>query len=125
MLLLSCGVVSLILACIGIYGTLTYLVNRRISDIGIRMALGAHRRDVIQLIVRESLTPVVAGLILGLVCALLVTRSLESLLFRISPRDPITLAAAVIFLLTTAAFAAFLPARRASQIDPMIALRHN
>ena len=124
-LLLSGGIVSLILACIGIYGTLTYLVNRRISDIGLRMALGARARDVIRLIVLESLTPVVTGLGLGLAAALVLTRFVESLLFRISPRDPMTLAAAAIFLLITAALAAFLPARRAAHIDPMTALRYN
>jgi predicted permease len=123
-LLVSCSVVSLILACIGIYGTLTYLVNRRVSEIGIRMALGALRWDVIRLVVRESLTPVAAGIVLGLSGSLLLTRMVQSMLFEISPRDPVTLAGAALFLILIAALAAFLPARSASRIDPMIALRH-
>jgi predicted permease len=124
MLLVSFGAVSLILACLGIYGTLTYLVNRRIPEIGIRMALGARPEHVLRSIFHECLTPVGVGIAAGLVGSLLLTRFVEKMLFGISPRDPMTLLEAVSFLAITAALAAALPARRASRIDPMIALRH-
>jgi predicted permease len=126
-LLVVFGAIAVLLACSGIYGTLAYLVNRRTSEIGIRMAIGARRYDVVGMILRESLIPVVVGIGLGLAGAFGLTfgltRFVDSMLFGVQPTDPLTMIAAVAFLLFTAVLAALLPARRASRIDPMIALR--
>jgi putative ABC transport system permease protein len=99
-------------------------VTRRTAEIGIRVALGAQRPDVIGMVIRESLAPVAVGLILGIAAAGALTRLAASLLFGVSRSDPWTIAGAGIVLLLTAAVAAALPARRASGIDPMRALRH-
>jgi len=122
-LLIGFGAIALGICCVGIYGLLTYTVNRRTPEIGLRMALGAERLDVIGLIVWESLGSVAAGIVVGLVAALALTRVLESTLFGVSKRDPWTIVVAAILLLVTAAVAAFVPARRASRTDPMTALR--
>jgi len=123
-LLIGFGSIALGICCVGMYGLLTYTVTRRTSEIGLRMALGAERLDVIGLIVGESLGSVAAGIAVGLAAALTLTRVLESTLFGVSTRDPWTIVAAAILLLVTAAVAAFVPARRASRTDPMTALRY-
>jgi len=123
------GVVAVLLACIGIYGVLSYNVARRTSEIGVRMALGAQRASVLRLILRDALGVTLIGVAAGLGIALAVTRLLESwsllsgLFYGISSRDPITLAVASVILLAVATFAAFVPAWRASRTDPITALR--
>ncbi len=118
------GAVALFLACLGIYGTLAYSVARRTSEIGIRMALGAQRREIMESVIRECTLPVVAGILFGLVGTFTLTRLIQSFLFGVSPNDPITLVIAVLVIFVTAVLAAYLPARRASRTDPMIALKH-
>lgn len=118
------GVAALVLAAVGLYGMLAYSVVRRTGEIGIRMALGALRRDVLWLIVKESLGVVMIGLACGVAASLALGRLLESMLFEIKPSDPVALASACALLLAVAALAAWLPARRASRIDPTEALRY-
>ncbi len=116
------GTVALALAAIGLYGVLSYGVVRRSGEIGIRMALGARPRDVITMILRESLGLVVAGLALGGAVAWLGAAMIASRLYGVAPQDPLTLASATAVLLVVALLAAYLPARRASRVDPMAAL---
>jgi macrolide transport system ATP-binding/permease protein len=118
------GALALVISCLGIYGMLAYTVSSRTPEIGIRMALGAHRRAVVRMVLRESLASVAAGAVCGSLAALALVRSLETFLFGRSKTDPISIAAASILLVLTAGVAAFLPARRASKIDPMRALRY-
>jgi len=117
------GLLALTLACVGLYGTLSYGVARRTHEIGIRMALGAPGRNVLWLVLREALVLVAGGVILGLVAASFATKLAESLLFGLKPNDPVTMAAATILLIGVATIAGFLPARRASRVDPLVALR--
>ncbi|HUQ83151.1 MAG TPA: ABC transporter permease [Gemmatimonadaceae bacterium] len=114
---------ALLLAAIGIYGVVAYSVAERTHEIGIRVALGAVRTDVASLVVRRVLVLVVPGVVLGIGGALAVTRVLASLLFEVKPNDPATLAAVAVLVLATAAVAALVPARRATRVDPLIALR--
>jgi predicted permease len=118
------GGVALLLACIGLYGVMAYTVSRRTKDVGVRIALGASSAAVVQMILRESLTLVLVGIAIGVPVALVLTFLISSRLFGVSPADPMTLAFAIMLLMGTAALAGWLPARRASQIDPMLALRH-
>jgi macrolide transport system ATP-binding/permease protein len=118
------GALALLLACIGLYGVMSYAVVRRTTEIGIRMALGAHRRDVLQMILRDSAWLIAAGMAAGLIVALLTAGLVESQLFALKPNDPATLAIACAVLTTAAALAALIPAWRAARVDPMIALRH-
>src|SRR5579859_4548015 len=101
-----------------------YTVTRRTAEIGIRMALGARRADVLWLVLRETLALLLAGVALGLPAAIGAGRLISSMLFGLTPADPVTIAAAVAFLLTVAALAGYLPARRASRVDPITALRY-
>jgi predicted permease len=123
MMLVALGTIAVLLACSGIYGTLAYLVNRRTSEIGIRMAIGARQPDVVRMIVRESLGPVVLGIGLGLLGAFGLTRFVAAMLYGVEPDDLVTMIVATVFLFLTAAVASLLPALRASRIDPMAALR--
>ena len=123
-LLASFGSVALFLACLGIYGMLAYSVSRRTSEIGIRMALGAKRPDVVRMVAKESLAPVAAGILFGLGGTFVLSRLLESFLFGVGTNDPWTIAGASVLFLVTAAVAGALPAARASRIAPMTALRH-
>jgi predicted permease len=118
------GLLALLLACIGLYGVMSYDVARRTNEIGIRMALGADASRVVRLVVRETLGWVAFGIALGLGAALTTTRWLESLLFGLKPSDPLTIGLAALILLAVAAIAGYLPARRASRVDPLVALRH-
>jgi ABC-type antimicrobial peptide transport system permease subunit len=115
---------ALLLACIGIYGLISYAVVRRIPEIGIRMALGARRASVVWLVLREALILVLIGLAAGIPLVFGAARLVTSLLFGVSPADPATLAATVVLMLSIAVVAAYLPARRASRVDPMGALRY-
>jgi predicted lysophospholipase L1 biosynthesis ABC-type transport system permease subunit len=114
---------ALTLACLGIYGTLGYAVARRTSEIGLRMALGANRRDLVLMMIRESLVPVVIGLVAGFAGAWATLHVLEAQLFGLTPHDRPTLVLATFALVASALIAAWLPARRASAVDPMTALR--
>jgi ABC-type antimicrobial peptide transport system permease subunit len=118
------GLLALLLACIGLYGVMSYDVARRTNEIGIRMAMGANANRVVQLVLRETLGWVALGLMLGLGAALMTTRWVESLLFGLKPSDPLTIGLAALILLAVAAIAGYLPARRASRVDPLVALRH-
>ena len=122
LLALSFGVVALCLSAIGIYGVLAYLVTQRRKEIGIRIALGSSGRAIFDLVLREGLILIAAGLVLGAVGAIVLRRSLESQLFGVSAADPIVLVAVTAILATVAIAACALPARRAMQIDPIVAL---
>src|SRR5438874_701789 len=115
---------SLLLACIGLYGLLSYEVSRRTREIGVRMALGARPRDVLRFIVRQGITLSVAGTAFGILGALAATRYLASLLYGVRPDDPRTLAAVALLLGLVALAACYIPARRAMRVDPMVALRY-
>ena len=118
------GVLALLLACIGLYGILSYGVANRTSEIGIRMALGAQRRDVSWLILREALWLVIAGVAVGLPIIFAVTRVAATLLFGLTPTDPVSLFLAALLMLAVAMVAGYLPARRATRVDPLVALRY-
>jgi predicted permease len=118
------GVLAMLLAVVGLYGVISYIVAMRRNEIGIRMALGASRGDVIGIIVRQTLVLLALGVGVGVVLALAAVRSAGSLLFGLQPNDPLTFVAAVGLLMTIALLASFLPARRASRVDPMVALRY-
>ena len=114
---------ALALAIVGVYGVVGYLVSQRTHEIGVRLALGAERRRVVQGLLFEGLRPVALGLAGGLVASLAASRWLSQLLFSVTPTDPLTYVAVVVLLLLAAAAATLLPARRATRIDPMRALR--
>jgi predicted permease len=123
MLLVFFASVALLISCLGVYGMLTYTVSWRTAEIGLRIAVGARPQDVVGMIVRESLLPAVLGITLGAGVALVLARSIESVLFGVSRHDPLTTAAAAAVLICAALVAAFVPARRASRIDPLPSLR--
>jgi predicted permease len=118
------GLLALVLACVGLYGVLSYGVARRTNEIGIRLALGAQRSDVLWLVMREALALVSIGVVIGLAASLAATRTAANLLFELEPNDPLTITLATVVLLAVAALSGYLPARRAAQVDPMVALRH-
>jgi ABC-type antimicrobial peptide transport system permease subunit len=117
------GGVALFLACLGLYGTISYAVTRRTAELGVRIALGASRGAVEWLILREALTLVLIGLLVGLPLAFFVSRTMAILFYGIAPSDLAAHGAAVATLIVIAAVAAYLPARRASRVDPILALR--
>ena len=117
------GLLALLLACIGLYGVMSYGVARRTNEIGIRMALGARGSSVLWLVLRESLVLVVVGLVVGVLASLAVTKTAASLLYELKPNDPLTIATATLLLAAVSALAGYLPARRAARVDPMVALR--
>jgi putative ABC transport system permease protein len=114
---------ALVLAATGIYGVIAYLVSQRRNEMGIRLALGAESKDILRLIVGEGLKLIGAGILLGLMGALMLTRLLSALLFGVSATDPLTFVIIAIVMTTVALLACYLPARRATKVDPMIALR--
>jgi putative ABC transport system permease protein len=117
------AILAFVLAIIGAYGVTSYFVSQRTKEIGIRVALGADTASVTRLIVFEGMRVAVAGVVIGVIAAMLTTRVAASLLFGVSPRDPLTLSAVAATLLVVAALANYLPARRASRVDPLVALR--
>jgi len=118
------GVLALLLACVGLYGVMTQAVARRTNEIGIRMALGARGNNIVWMILREVLSLVVVGLLIGVPIAVFASRFVKSQLFGLGGSDPITLVGAALTLTVVALLAGFLPARRASRVNPLIALRY-
>jgi ABC-type antimicrobial peptide transport system permease subunit len=116
--------VALLLATIGLYGLMAYSITERRNEIGIRMALGAQRRDILRIVLGEGGKMVSMGIALGLVASLALTRLMTRMLFGVSPTDPLTFVAVVVILLGVAMLACWIPARRAMRVDPMVALRH-
>jgi putative ABC transport system permease protein len=123
-LLLIFAAIAVSLATIGVYGVVSYSVSQRTQEIGIRVALGAQASDVARLVLREGLLLAGAGALIGLAGALALTRALRTLLFEVTPTDPVTLASVSCLLLIVTVIATFLPARRAAKVDPTVALRY-
>ena len=117
------GGLAFVLAMIGIYGVMSNSVTQRTPEIGVRMAFGAQPGDVLRLVLRQGMILAIAGAAAGLLVALAAGRFVADLLFGIQPQDPITLATVTVSLLVVAAVACYLPARRATRIDPLVALR--
>src|SRR5258708_39909200 len=115
---------ALLLACIGIYGLVSYAVVRRTAEIGLRIALGATPSSVVGIMVREAVTLVVAGLAIGFAALVPAARLIRAMLFGVTPADPVTIVSAASAMLGAALLAACGPARRASRVDPMAALRY-
>jgi ABC-type antimicrobial peptide transport system permease subunit len=118
------GILAALLVATGLFGTLAYRVNRRISEIGIRMALGAQRQQVLWMVLRESLLVTLVGVAVGLPLAIAASRLLRSMLFSVSPSDPISFVAALAGMALITLLASAIPARRASSVDPIVALRY-
>ena len=123
-LLVIFSAVALVLAAVGLYGIIAYTVARRTHEIGIRMALGAGRKEILGLVMRRAVLLTAAGIAIGLVTAFAVTRMIESLLFEIDPHDPLTFAGIAALLAVIALVASYLPAFRATRVDPVVALRY-
>jgi len=119
------AILATMIACVGLYGAVSYSVVRRTGEIGIRMALGAQRAGVVRMVLREVLALVAAGLLIGMAAALATSKFVASFLYGMKPNDPVALTLGVITLLAAALLAAYVPARQASRIDPLVALRRD
>jgi ABC-type antimicrobial peptide transport system permease subunit len=118
------GLLGMFLAAVGLYGVIAYLANRRRHEIGIRMALGAERRKVLSLVLGQGLKLAAVGTTIGLLASLGVMRLLSSLLYGVKPTDPLAFAGSAAVVIFVAATASYFPARRATKVDPMVALRY-
>ena len=118
------GIVALVLATAGVFGVMAYSVSRRTREIGVRVALGARSRDVLTMIVGQGMRTIMAGIVVGLVGSLILTRTMQSLLFDVTPTDPLTFVAVIVLLISAALLACYLPARRATKVNPIVALRY-
>jgi putative ABC transport system permease protein len=123
-LLIAFAGLALALSAIGLYGVLAYTVSRRTQEIGVRMALGAQAAGVLSMVLREGVVATAAGLGLGLAGALILARLMSTLLFGVKADDPLTFAAVALMIAAVAVLASYVPARRASRVDPMAALRY-
>ena len=117
------GITALLLATAGVFGVMAYSVSRRTREIGVRVALGATRRDVLRMILGQGLRTIFIGVAIGIAASLLLTRTMQSLLFDVTPTDPLTFAGVTLLLVATALLACYIPARRATRVDPIVALR--
>jgi putative ABC transport system permease protein len=118
------GVLGLLLAAVGIYGMVSFAVSQRTHEVGVRMALGARGGDVLCLVLREAMRPVVIGVVVGLAAAAGVSQILVAFLFGLSTLDPVTFVSVAVLLMAVALLAGYVPARRATKVDPMVALRY-
>ena len=118
------GILALVLACLGLYGVLSFAVVQRTREIGVRVALGAQRRNILSLVVGQGVKLALTGAAVGITGAFVATRLLSSLLFGVTPTDPLTFLGVFLLLLFVAVLASWLPARRATKVDPMGALRY-
>jgi len=123
-LLDSFAALALVLASLGLYGVISYFVGQRTHELGIRIALGAQRQNVMRLVLVDGLKMTVAGVVVGLLAALALTRLLSSALYGVSTRDPLTFIVITGLLISVAMLACLLPALRATRVDPLVALRH-
>ena len=119
------GFIALGLASIGVYGVLSYSVSQRVQEIGVRLALGAERRDVLRLIIGQGMRLAAAGVVGGLIGAAAVTPVIRTLLYNVTPTDPVSFATVSVFLTLVAILASYIPARRAMAVDPIVALRND
>ena len=118
------GLLAALLACIGVYGIMAFAAGKRTREIGIRMALGANRGEILAMVLRETLVLLSIGIVVGIALALEASRLISTLLFGLKPSDPLTIAVAALLMVAAAACAGYVPARRASRVDPMVALRY-
>jgi predicted permease len=118
------GLLAALLACIGVYGVMAFAAGKRTREIGIRMALGADRGSILVMVLKETAVLLAVGIVVGIVLALEASRLISTLLFGLKPTDPLTIAVAALLMVAAAAFAGYVPARRASRVDPMVALRY-
>ena len=118
------GLLALLLATIGLYGTMAYSVTRKTHEIGIRLAMGAKPRDVLRMVLGQGLQLAFVGVVIGVVAALAATRLISTMIYGVTPTDPLTFAAVAVFLVLVALLACYIPARRATRVDPLVALRH-
>jgi ABC-type antimicrobial peptide transport system permease subunit len=124
LLLVIAALVALLLGAVGIYGVISYVVGQRKREIGVRMALGAQRRDISRMVLREGLAVTLTGVAIGLAFALAVTRLMIALLYGVTPTDPATFVAVPVLLAAVSLFASWMPARRAAAVDPQEAIRY-
>jgi ABC-type antimicrobial peptide transport system permease subunit len=117
------GTLAIVLAVTGIYGVISYLVSQRTREIGIRVALGAQRRTVLNLIIRQGMSLALVGVVIGLIASYVLTRLMKGLLYEVAATDPVTFASITVLLLLVSLAACWVPARRAAKVDPLVALK--
>jgi ABC-type antimicrobial peptide transport system permease subunit len=117
------GMLALLLACVGLYGVTSYAVSGRTREIGVRMALGADRQDVLWMVLSGAMKLIAAGVLIGVPAALVTSRLIQSMLFRLKSFDPLSMLLVIVLLVAVATVAGLVPARRATKVEPMVALR--